>query len=141
MPLPRTLVVVAVSLGALVLLPSACHPAHAADAPRAMTPTIDVEVEDRAPDKSSHLVRFSLSIIDGHAQLKSRDGEARYDLVAHSSPSTTPHFTLNLKRSDSAAAGDIELSSAIPLGPGQRVLVAKIDRADGRFTSVVAQVH
>ena len=141
MSFSRKLVLVSVSLGALVLLPSACHPAHAADAARAMTPTIDVEVEDRAADKSTHVMRFSLSVIDGHAQLKTRDGEAKYDLVAHSSPSTTPHFALSLKRSDTAAAGDIELSSAIPLAPGQRVLVAKIDRADGRFTTIVAQVH
>ena len=142
MTFARTLVlVVAVSLAPLVLLPSACHPAHAADPARAMTPTIDVEVEDRAPDKSSHVVRFSLSVIDGRALLKARDGDAKYDLDARSSPSVAPHFTLNLKRSDGAAAGDIELSSAIPLGAGQRVLVAKIDRADGRLTTVVAQVH
>lgn len=64
MSFSRKLVLVSVSLGALVLLPSACHPAHAADAARAMTPTIDVEVEDRAADKSTHVMRFSLSVID-----------------------------------------------------------------------------
>lgn len=130
-----------VSLSLAALAPSACQSARAADPARAMTPTIDVEVHDRAPDKSSNVVRFSLSIIDGHAQLKARDGSTKYDLSAHASPSVTPHFSLNVKRSGSAAAGDIDLSSAVPLNAGPRLVVAKIDRADGRFTTVVAQVH
>lgn len=60
---------------------------------------------------------------------------------AHAAPSVTPHFSLNIRRSDTAVAGDIDLSSAIPLTAGPRVVVAKIDRADGRLTSVIAQVH
>jgi hypothetical protein len=135
----RSLALVVLSLAALV--PVACHSAHAAEPAHAMTPTIDVEVEDRAPDKSSHTARFSLSIIDGHAQLKARDGEARYDLSAHASPSVAPHFSVNLKRSDATGVGDLDVASAVPLAPGHRVIVAKIERADGRSTSVVAQVR
>jgi hypothetical protein len=133
------LVLATVFLAALAA--SACHAAHAADPPRTLTPTIDIEVEDRAADKSSHVVRFSLGIVDGHAQLKTRDGEAKYHLSAQSSSSNAPHFSLNVRRSDTSAAGDLDLSSAIPLVAGPRVVVAKIDRADGRLTSVVAQVR
>jgi hypothetical protein len=129
------------SLGAATVAPSACHIAQAADPPRTITPSIDVEVEDRAPDKSLHIARFTLSIHDGNAEVKTHDGEAAYVLEARNMPSTDPHFSLKLKRSERNPTSDIELSSAIPLHAGPRLLVAKIDRADGHLTSVVAQVH
>lgn len=120
---------------------AACHNAHAeGPAPRAMTPSIDLEIEDRAPDKSTHTARFTLSMIDGRAQLKAHDGDAHYAVDLHTpGPATQPNFSLSLKRG--GGSGDIDLSSAIPQHGGGRMVIAKIDRADGRFTSVTAQVR
>lgn len=119
---------------------AACHVAHAADPPRAMTPSIDLEIEDRAPDKSNHTARFTLSMIDGRAQIKAHDGDTHYAVDIHTpGPATQPNFFLSLKRG--GGGGEIELSSAIPQHGGGRMVIARIDRADGRFTSVTAQVH
>lgn len=121
---------------------AACHTALASETPRAMTPTIDVEIEDRAADKSSHIARFSLSVIDGKSVISTRDGDASYDVEARAQPTGgSPNFLLKLKRSPNGAAGEIEIASAVPQHPGARMLVAKIERADGRLTSVVAQVR
>jgi hypothetical protein len=126
------------ALTAAALGPVACHTsAHAADAPKAMSPTVDVEIEDRAADKSLHTARFSLSIIDGRAQLSTNDGDAKYEIGV---ASHDPQFSLVVKRAQPAAGG-LDLTSAIPQHAGPRVLVAKIDRADGHVTSVVAQVR
>jgi hypothetical protein len=118
---------------------AACHAAHAADPPRALTPTVDIEVEDRAPDKSSHVARFSLSLIDGRAQVNTRDSTAKYELGVHTINSPERSYSLVLKRA--GGIGEIDLSSAIPQNAGPRVILARIDRADGHLTSVVAQVH
>jgi hypothetical protein len=136
------LALTALSLAALA--PAACHNARAADPPRALAPTIDVTVEDGAPNQPNHAARFALSVVDGHAQLKAHDGDADYALSAHTArpePNVAPHFSLQVKRSGTARAADLDLSSAIPLTPGARVVIAKIDRADGRRTSIFAQVR
>ncbi len=137
MRVPVRLVVV---VSAAILF-SACHYAHAADPPKPMSPSLDVEVEDRAADKSMHTARFSLGIVNGRADLRSSDGDTRYALETHTNGSDGATYALSLKRSDPhGAAGDIDLGSAIPQR-GPRVLVARIERADGRVTSVTAQVH
>lgn len=121
---------------------AACHAAHAADPPRALSPSIDLEIEDRGPDKSSHVARFSLGVVDGHAGLKSQDGETRYHLTASAGGGGDPTYRLDVKRADSRGAGaDIDLNAAIPQHAGPRVVVARIERADGRVTAVTAQVH
>jgi hypothetical protein len=118
---------------------AACHAALAADPPRPLTPTVDIEVEDRAPDKSSHVARFSLSLVDGRAQIQTRDANAKYDLGVHTVSPAEKTYSLVLKRA--GGIGEIDLSSAIPQNAGPRVIIAKIDRADGHLTSVVAQVR
>jgi hypothetical protein len=129
------------TLSAAALAPAACHSsAHAADSPKPMTPTVDLEIEDRAPDKSMHTAHFTLSLIDGAAQLTTHDGDARYEIGVHAPPSNDPHFSLILKRAQPGAGG-LDLTSAIPQHAGPRLLVARIDRADGHVTAVVAQVH
>lgn len=59
----------------------------------------------------------------------------------HAQPSTDGYFSLVLKRGDHGKDGDLDLTAAIPQHAGARVLVAKIERADGHSTSVVAQVR
>ncbi len=132
------------TLSLAALAPSACHTARAADPPRALTPTIDVTVEDAAPNSPSHAARFALSVVDGHAQLKAHDGDADYALAAHTArpePNVAPHFSLHVKRSGNARGADLDLASAIPLTPGARVVIARVERADGRRTSILAQVR
>ena len=117
----------------------ACHSAQAADSPRAISPTIEIEVEDREADKSSRTARFSLTMLEGHAQIATRDGQTKYDVEAHTTGSNDPHFRVTLKRAD--GNGGLDISSSIPLRAGPRVLLAKLDRASGQLTSVVAQVR
>ncbi len=136
---PKQLAVVVLTVSALA--PSACHSALAADSPKSVTPTLDVEIEDRAPDKSAHTARFALSMVDGRAQLNARDGDAKYEIGAHAQEGTDAHFSLVLKRGDHGKDGDLDLTSAIPQHAGPRMLIAKIDRADGHSTSVVVQVR
>ncbi|MEA2748559.1 MAG: hypothetical protein QOI41_2702 [Myxococcales bacterium] len=136
---PKQLAVLTLTVAALA--PSACHSALAADTPKSVTPTVDVEIEDRAPDKSTHAARFSLSVVDGRAQIGARDGDAKYDIGIHAQPSAEGQYSLILKRGDHGKDGDLDLTSSVPQHAGPRVLVAKIDRADGHVTSVVAQVH
>lgn len=122
---------------------AACHAAaYAMDPPRALSPTIDLEVEDRAADKSVHTARFSLGLVNGQANVKSNDGDAHYALETHKTGDNGASYAVSLRRSDSrGAAADIDLFSAVPLPANTRVLVARIERADGRVTSVTAQVR
>lgn len=134
----RNLALLAISAAAISPF-LACRSAQAADAPLAITPTIEIEVEDRDADKSSRTARFSLTMLEGHAQIATRDGQTKYDVEAHTTGPTDPHFRVTLKRAD--GNGGLDISSSIPLRAGPRVLLAKLDRASGQLTSVVAQVR
>lgn len=133
----------AIALAApFVLAVFACHSAHALEPARSVTPTIDLEISDLAPDKSSHVARFTLAVIDGKAGIKAQDGESRYDLEAREVATPDPRLALVVKRrTERGNADEIDVTSAIPEHPNGRVLVAKIDRTDGRSTSVIAQVR
>jgi len=131
------LALASVSLGPF----AACHAFAAPDAPHALTPTIDVEIEDRNPDKSSHVAHFSMSVLDGKAMLTARDGDTHYELDTRVLGASEPTFTIKLRRSAPNNASDLDLVASIPQKAGARVLVARVDRADGHQTSVVAQVH
>lgn len=118
---------------------AACH-ARAADTPRSVTPTVDLEIEDRGADKSVHVTRFSLSLVNGHAKLSANDGDAKYYVEAEALPATEPRFAIKLDR-HAHAAGEVGVTASIPQRQGPRILVAKVDRDDGRMTTVVAQVR
>ncbi|MBX3185561.1 MAG: hypothetical protein KF819_01045 [Labilithrix sp.] len=119
---------------------AACH-ARAADPPRAITPTVDVEIEDRAADKSVRTTRFALVLVDGRAKVATDDSDAKYSVEAHALREAEPSFALKLARHAHDHSGEIAVDASIPQRAGPRVLVAKIDRADGRTTVVSAQVH
>ena len=72
----RNLALLAISAAAISPF-LACRSAQAADAPLAITPTIEIEVEDRDADKSSRTARFSLTMLEGHAQIATRDGQTK----------------------------------------------------------------
>lgn len=122
---------------------AACHAAaRASDPPRSVSPTMDLEVEDRGADKSVHTARFSLGLVNGNADVKSNDGEMRYALETHRTNADGSSYAVSLKRADGkGAVGDLDLFSAVPLPPNTRVLVARIERADGRVTAVTAQLR
>jgi hypothetical protein len=122
----------------------ACHSAHAAETAKMPTPSIDIEVEDRAPGGGApHTARFNVSLSNGHADITAADGDAHYALSAQAFTSppanNEPKVGLKVKRTERAASADIEVSAAIPQQPGGRILVARIDRADGHVTTIVAQ--
>lgn len=116
----------------------ACHSAQAADTPHTVTPTIDIDFEDRAADKTSHVAHVSITVVDGFAQLTMRDGSAHYAIEAKAHD---PQLLVKLKRSGNESEADLNVESALPARSGPRVLLAKVERADGKTTVVTAQVR
>lgn len=127
---------------ALVAFAACQAAAHAADPPRAATPTMDLEIEDRGADKSVHTARFSLGLVNGNADVKSSDGDARYAVKTHRTTTDGAAYAISIDRSDAKGTGaELNLFSAVTLPPHTRVLVAKVERADGRVTSVTALIR
>jgi hypothetical protein len=120
---------------------AACHTALAADPPRAVSPSIDLEIEDRGPDLPAHTAKITLVLVDGHADLKTHDSECSYELKAHSTKDADPRLQLAVRRDERGAAGGLDVVASIPEKPGGRILVARVDRPAGRTTLVIAQVH
>lgn len=105
-------------------------------------PSVEIEVEDRAPGGAAgHTARFNVSLSNGHADINAADGEARYALSAQSFTTNEAKLGLKVKRTERTPSADIEVSAAIPQQPGGRILVARIDRADGHVTTIVAQAR
>lgn len=117
----------------------ACHSAFAADTPRTVTPSIDIEVEDRAPGNAAHTARFNVSLLNGHGDINASDGDSKYALSAHTI--SEQKLGLKVKRSDRSPSTEIEVDGAISAQPGERIVVARIDRADGHTTTVLARAH
>jgi hypothetical protein len=123
----------------------ACHANAAPSSPTSTVsaPVVDIEVEDRsAQDKAAHTAKLTLILVDHHVKVAARDGDAKYELIAHmmTSPGADSHVGINLQRGQADRAFDLSLESSIAAKPG-RVVVAKVDRADGRTTTVTAQYH
>jgi hypothetical protein len=121
----------------------ACHSsAHAADTPKMIGPSVEIEIEDRPPGgAAAHSARFNVLLTNGNADINATDGDARYALSAHTITTSDPKLGLKVKRVESAPSLGLEVSAAIPQQPGGRILVARIDRADGHVTTIVAQAH
>lgn len=105
-------------------------------------PSVEIEVEDRAPGGGApHSARFVMSLANGNADINATDGDAKYALSAHVISTSEPKLGLKVKRTDSSPAYGIEVSAAIPQQPGGRLVVARIDRADGHVTTILAQAR
>lgn len=118
--------------------------AFAADTPRPQTPSIDIEIEDRSPSAgSTHTAKFNVALTNGMGDINTADGDTRYHLNAHTISASDPKLAVNVKRADSrpGAPPELEVSAAIPQQPSGRILVARIDRADGHVTTIVAQAR
>lgn len=124
---------------------TSCHalsPALAADSPKMLTPSVDIEVEDRAaPGATAHLARFNVSLLDGHGEVNAYDGDAKYAVSCQSITIADPKLQLNVKRHDRLINAEFEIHGAIPQTPGARVVLGQIDRADGRSTTVIARAR
>ncbi len=118
----------------------ACHAAHAADPPHPPSPAVEIEVEDRAPNGPLQTARFSLFLVDGHAEVSARDGSSAYVIKALTDRSSDARYALSIKRSGGPTE-EVELHGAVPIRPSSRILVARVDRKDGQVTSVFASVH
>lgn len=144
----RGLSLVAISVLSLSSL-IACH-ANAADSPQTpRPPALQVDIEDRGPaEKSGHVAKLMVVLTDRHGKVSTRDGDARYELVAHvmnaeppqgQAPRGPDFVSLKLHRMWTAdRPADIEVESTIAAKTGQ-VIIAKIDHADGRTTMVTAR--
>lgn len=132
----RILFVLASSLTAF----TACH-ARAADPPRPTTPSMEIEVDDRGPDKGVRVARWDIGFVDGRAKLKTRDGNDRYDIEAEIVNNSNPHIAFRLKRDEGDRARDLNIEASLAVQPAGRVVVARVERADGRTTLVTAHVR
>jgi hypothetical protein len=81
-------------------------------------------------------------LVDGHAKMAGRDGETRYEFNANveSPQAQDARLALQIVR-DQGTGRDLIVEARIASRPSGRVLVARIDRADGRTTTVTAEVH
>lgn len=106
-----------------------------------MTPSVDIEVEDKSPGNAAHSARFNVSLLNGNGDINAADGDSRYALSAHTLTSSDPKLGIKVKRSDRSPSTEIEVSGAISAQPGERIILARIDRADGHTTTVIARAH
>jgi len=126
---------------------TSCHalsPALAADSPKLLTPSVDIEVEDKGPSGPSHLARFNVSLLDGHGEITAYDGDGKYAFACQSLTTAEPKVQLNLKRQvfhDRTVTSEFDIHGAIPQAPGVKVILAQIDRADGRSTTIIARAR
>ncbi|HEY8076861.1 MAG TPA: hypothetical protein VIF62_22195 [Labilithrix sp.] len=119
----------------------ACHDARAADPPRAITPSVDIEIEDRSADTPPHTARLTMILVDGRAEIRAKDGDSLYELRARETGNADPRLELVVKRDERGSAGALDVTAVIPEKPAGRVLVARLERPGGHSTAVVAQVH
>lgn len=120
----------------------ACQHARAAEAPKMIGPSVQIEVEDRAPGGGhAHSARFDVSLSNGFADIDASDGDAHYAISANVVSSSEPKVGLKVKRTERSPSADIAISAAIPQQPGARIVVARIDRADGHVTTILAQAR
>jgi hypothetical protein len=120
----------------------ACHSAHAAETPKMVGPSVEIEIEDRSPGGGpAHSARFNMLLANGNADINATDGDAKYALSVHTITTSDPKLGLKVKRVESSPSLGIEVSAAIPQQAGGRIVVARIDRADGHVTTIVAQAR
>lgn len=127
------------TLASLSLLVAACATAQAAEPPKNVAPTVDIDVEDRGADKQVHVAHFSLVLSDSGALLDANDGDARYAIEVHAG--SNARLGIKVKRDRPSKGRDLEVTSTIANEKGPRVVIAKIERVDGQNTSVVAQIR
>lgn len=143
MHMPPRLPLLAVACAGFFAAP-ACQStsARAAETPKLVGPSVDIEIEDRPSGGGApHSARFHVLLTNGNADINATDGDARYALSAHTITTSEPKLGLKVKRIESAPSLGIEVSAAIPQQPGARIVVARIDRADGHVTTILAQAH
>jgi hypothetical protein len=69
------------------------------------------------------------------------DGNAKYALAVLTIADAEPKLAVKVKRSHRAPNADIEVSAAIPKEPGGQIVLARVDRADGSTTTIVARAR
>ena len=131
-----------VACAGFIAAPACQTSAHAAETPKIVGPSVEIEIEDRPPGGGTvHSARFSVLLSNGNGDINATDGDARYAVSVHTITTSEPKLGLKVKRVESSPSLGIEVSAAIPQQPGGRILVARMDRADGHVTTIVAQAH
>ena len=83
---------------------------------------------------------MNVGFVNGRAKVTSSDGGLRYEVEASAVRSTEPHIEVHLQRQGDRAL-ELDVRSSIAIQPKGRVLVARVDRTDGRSTLVSVQVR
>lgn len=117
---------------------TACQ-AHA-ETPRPAQPSLELEIDDRGPDKADHVSRVMVGFINGQAKIETADGPARYEVEATTIQNPSPFIQLVLKRSHSDRSRELNVRTAVVLKGNERVMVTKVDGADGQSTTVTARL-
>jgi hypothetical protein len=116
-------------------------PPRSLAAPRAHAESVEIEVRDGTSKKTTKVERFTVPLTDGEvSELESRVGDASYRiklLQVHDRPLS---FEIKRHSSDSAVT-EADVRTAVRLRRGQRAVIARIERADGRRTEVIATLH
>jgi hypothetical protein len=102
---------------------------------------MEVEIDDRGPDKAEHVAKLVVGFVNGQAKMSSADGDGRYDLEASTVRDREDTYVqLALHRGHGERALELEVRASIPTATSGRVIIARIERADGRSTVVSARM-
>ncbi len=116
-----------------------------ARAPRVPT-GIAIEIRDSAPQHGSQVSRFSLPLFDhGGSRVESEAADHVYKIDVHRDGDdvSSPIF-FDLQRSQrgrDSHVNEAKLHAIVRMKPGQRVVIARIERSDGSRTEVVATLR
>jgi hypothetical protein len=111
--------------------------------PRALPSTVSLEIRDTAPASASQLSRFALPLGDrGGAQIVSSADDHEYRINVRRddyAPESPVMFDIERsRRGGDSRVKEAKLRAVVRMRPGQRVVVARIERADGSRTEVLA---
>jgi hypothetical protein len=128
-------------------------PAALVDAPRLAAPRVssgvrqvELEVRDQEPGHSAAIERVSVPLSDrGPTKLDSWLRGGRYKLqIMRESPDMPNALSVELHREPRSAdpgSADIATSAVVRIEPGQRVVIARIERSNGSRTEVLATIR
>jgi hypothetical protein len=110
------------------------------------TKLVSLEVRDQEPGRTTAVERVSVPLSDrGSTKLDSWLRGSRYKLqVVRESESMPDALSLELHREprgDSPQSAEISASAVVRMKPGQRVVIARIERSNGSRTEVSATIR
>lgn len=104
---------------------------------------ISVEVVDVAPGRPRRVERFTIPVLErGSSKVQSRVGNTEYEIgVRQEGDEADAPLGFDVSRSERgpiATSSEAKVRASLRIKPGQRATIARISRADGSRTEVVA---